>query len=214
MAARLTTYVVVGIVAATLIAGLIVGAQRDDSDGPVDLIVFNAKVYTADASGSTAEAVAIRGNQICALAATARSTASAVRRPCSSTLWAPRCFRDSTTRTWSSSTAGSGSMRSIWSIRPTSPRSRRASGRGPTRIPIARGSSAGDGLPNRFRAADRRVCCSMRWPNRPAYILSNDGRAAWVNTKALQFAGITRKTPNPAGGTSSGTHARANQPGC
>src|SRR3954470_17801679 len=64
MAARLTTYVVVGIVAATLIAGLIVGAQRDDSDGPVDLIVFNAAVYTADASGSMAEAVAIRGNQI------------------------------------------------------------------------------------------------------------------------------------------------------
>ena len=37
MAARLTTYVVVGIVAATLIAGLMVGAQRDDNDGPVDL---------------------------------------------------------------------------------------------------------------------------------------------------------------------------------
>ena len=42
MAARLTTFVVVGIVAATLIAGLIVGAQRDDSNGPVDLIVHNA----------------------------------------------------------------------------------------------------------------------------------------------------------------------------
>ena len=64
MAARLTTYVVVAIVAATLIAGLIVGAQRDDSDGPVDLIVFNAKVYTADGSAKMAEAVAIRGNQI------------------------------------------------------------------------------------------------------------------------------------------------------
>ena len=64
MAARLTTYVVVAIVAATLIAGLMVGAQRDDSNGPVDLIVFNAKVYTADASGTMAEAVAVRGNQI------------------------------------------------------------------------------------------------------------------------------------------------------
>ena len=64
MAARLTTYVVVAIVAATLIAGLMVGAQRDDNDGPVDLIVFNAKVYTADSSGTMAEAVAVRGNQI------------------------------------------------------------------------------------------------------------------------------------------------------
>jgi predicted amidohydrolase YtcJ len=64
MAARLTTYLVVGIVAATFIAGLIVGAQRDDYEGPVDLIVHNAQVYTADAADRTAEAVAIRGNQI------------------------------------------------------------------------------------------------------------------------------------------------------
>jgi predicted amidohydrolase YtcJ len=63
MAARLTTYLVVAIVATTFIAGLIVGAQRDDSDGPVDLIVHNATVYTAD-RGTIAEAVAIRGNQI------------------------------------------------------------------------------------------------------------------------------------------------------
>ena len=62
MAARLTAYVVVGIVAATLIAGLI--AQRDDTDGPVDIIIHNAKVYTAGTNGTMAEAVAIRGNQI------------------------------------------------------------------------------------------------------------------------------------------------------
>ena len=64
MAARLTAYLVVAIVAATLIAGLIVGAQRDDNDGPVDLIVTNANIYTADRRGTTAEAVAVRGNQI------------------------------------------------------------------------------------------------------------------------------------------------------
>src|SRR4026207_167468 len=52
-AARLTTYLVVSIVAATLIAGLIVGAQRDDDDGPVDLIVHNATPYTADRRGAT-----------------------------------------------------------------------------------------------------------------------------------------------------------------
>src|SRR5262245_34009441 len=63
MAARLTTYLVVGIVAATLIAGLIVRAQRDDSDGPVDLIVHNAVVFTGDKSHE-AEAVAVRANQI------------------------------------------------------------------------------------------------------------------------------------------------------
>jgi len=64
MAARLATFLVAGIVGVTLIAGLIVGAQRDDNSGPVDLIVHNAKVYAADDLGSMAEAVAIRGNKI------------------------------------------------------------------------------------------------------------------------------------------------------
>src|SRR3954463_13119054 len=64
MAARLATFLVAGIVGVTLIAGLIVGAQRDDSSGPVDLIVHNAKVYAADDLGTMAEAVAIRGNKI------------------------------------------------------------------------------------------------------------------------------------------------------
>ena len=63
MAARLTAYLVALIVGTTLIAGLIVGAQRDDQ-GPVDLIVLNGRVYTADGNGTMAEAVAVQGNKI------------------------------------------------------------------------------------------------------------------------------------------------------
>ncbi len=79
MAAKLTTYLVVAIVAATLIAGLIVGAQRDDTEGPVDLIVQNAKVFTADRDSAMAEAVAIRGNQILRVGSTREI--SRLRRP-------------------------------------------------------------------------------------------------------------------------------------
>src|SRR5204862_3231458 len=43
---------------------LIVGAQRDDDSGPVDLIIHNARVYAADDLGTIADAVAIRGNKI------------------------------------------------------------------------------------------------------------------------------------------------------
>src|SRR5260221_8379130 len=64
MAARLATFLVGAIVAGTLIAGLIVGAQRADDSGPVDLIIHNAKVYVADDLGTIADAVAIRGNKI------------------------------------------------------------------------------------------------------------------------------------------------------
>ena len=65
MAARLTGYLVVGIVCVTFIAGLIVGAQRDD-DGPVDLIVHNAVVFTGEVSApeDMPQAIAVRANQI------------------------------------------------------------------------------------------------------------------------------------------------------
>src|SRR5918992_6225163 len=63
MATRLTTVLVAVIVGATFIAGLIVGAQRDDASGPVDLIIVNGKVYPGG-GGDLQEAVAVRGNQI------------------------------------------------------------------------------------------------------------------------------------------------------
>jgi predicted amidohydrolase YtcJ len=37
-------------------------------------------------------------------------------------------------------------------------------------------------------------------PDRPVYLESKDGHSAWVNSKALQAAGITRDTPDPQGG--------------
>ena len=63
MAARLVAYLVACIVGVTLIAGLIVGAQRED-DGAVDLIVVNARVYSGNGTTDLAEAVAVRGNKV------------------------------------------------------------------------------------------------------------------------------------------------------
>jgi predicted amidohydrolase YtcJ len=37
-------------------------------------------------------------------------------------------------------------------------------------------------------------------PDRPVYLKSADGHTAWVNSNALELAGITRDTPDPAGG--------------
>lgn len=37
-------------------------------------------------------------------------------------------------------------------------------------------------------------------PDRPAYLVANDGHSAWVNSKALALAGITRDTIDPPNG--------------
>lgn len=38
-------------------------------------------------------------------------------------------------------------------------------------------------------------------PDRPAYVESSDGHSAWVNSKALELAGISAETPDPPNGT-------------
>ena len=179
MAARLTTYVVVGIVAATLIAGLIVGAQRDDNDGPVDLIVFNGKVYTADASGSMAEAVAVRGNQI--LRVGSNREINRLRRPQTVVVDALGAavlpgFNDADVQF----IAGGLGLDTIDLLDAASRRMkcRRASGCGPRRTRIVRGWSAVDGTRRRSGPADRRGNCSMR-PSpigRPSFCRTTDAR--------------------------------------
>jgi predicted amidohydrolase YtcJ len=63
MAARLTAFLVAIIVGISVVAGLIVGAQRE-ADPAVDLLVYNGRVYTGDPDAPIAEAVAVRGNRI------------------------------------------------------------------------------------------------------------------------------------------------------
>jgi predicted amidohydrolase YtcJ len=202
MAARLTAYVVVGIVAATLIAGLIVGAQRDDTDGPVDVIVHNAKVYTAGPDAAMAEAVAIRGNQI--LRVGSEREIMRLRRPQTSMIDAKGAavipgFNDAhldfiagglsldrvdlvdaatldevqaRIKVWATSHADSP-----WVL-----------GQGWNAEPL------GTSLPTR-QQLDAIV------PDRPVQIVSYDGHTSWVNTLALKLASITRKTKDPVRGT-------------
>jgi len=46
---------------------------------------------------------------------------------------------------------------------------------------------------------DRRLLDSVV-PDRPVYLESSDGHSAWVNSLALETSGVTKATPNPAGG--------------
>jgi predicted amidohydrolase YtcJ len=202
MAARLTTYVVVGIVAATLIAGLMVGAQRDDNDGPVDLIVYNGKVYTADASGLIAEAVAVRGNQI--LRVGSNREINRLRRPQTVVVDAlggavlPG-FNDAGARFIDGGIALDWvDLRGATTVEEIQARIRTWAEAHPERPWIVgRGWSA-----KSLAVTPSRQLLDAAVADRPAYMLSVDGQAAWLNTPALERAGLTSHTVIPADGTS------------
>jgi len=49
-------------------------------------------------------------------------------------------------------------------------------------------------------AAPRKADLDALVPDRPAFLWSRDGHSAWVNSRALDIAGISAATPDPAGG--------------
>jgi predicted amidohydrolase YtcJ len=202
MAARLAAYVVVAIVAATLIAGLIVGAQRDDSDGLVDLIVTNAEVYTADRRGTMAEAVAIRGNQIIRVG-TNREIAR-LQRPQTVVVDARGGtvipgFNDAHLQLIDGGlTLASIDLAGAESVAETLERIGAWAAANPgSAWVVGRGWSAEHfrgGLPSR-QLLDSVV------KDRPALMYGADKSSVWVNSKALHAAQLSRRTADPADGT-------------
>ena len=45
-----------------------------------------------------------------------------------------------------------------------------------------------------------RASLDKYFPDRPVFLLNAEGHSAWVNTKALKIAGVTKDTPDPYGG--------------
>lgn len=201
MASRLATIIVVLIVGATLVAGLIVRAQRDDDTGPVDLIVFNGNVYTADGSGQFQEAVAVRGNQV--LKVGTNREIKRLRRAQTTVIDAHGGavvpgFNDSHVHFLEGGLALSNVdlldattlesiQEKIKSFATENPDRPWVIGRGWYYAPFP------GGLPTR-QILDALV------PDRPAYLTCYDGHTGWANSKALALAGITRRTPNPKNG--------------
>lgn len=199
MAARLATFLVAAIVGTTLIAGLIVGAQRDDNSGPVDLIVHNAKVYVADDSGTMAEAIAIRDNKI--LRVGSEREIMRHRRPQTTVIDAKGAavlpgFVDA----HASLVAGGLSRESVQLFGATTLDEIR------TRIAAWSESRpdapwvTGIGWSVDAVSDPARAQLDAIVGDRPVRLLSQDGKTLWVNTKALAAAGITRRTESPAHG--------------
>src|SRR5262245_59593148 len=200
MAARITAYLVALIVGTTFIAGLIVGAQRDDA-GPVDLIVVNGKVYTADGNGTMAEAVAVQGNKILKVGTTReiqrlRRAQTIVVDARGGTVLPG--FNDAHTHLLSGGLSlGEIDLLDAKTLEDVEASIRTWAALNPDRAWVTgRGwyyDAFVGGLPTR-QILDALV------PDRPAYLTSYDGHSAWANTRALKLADITRRTANPAHG--------------
>jgi predicted amidohydrolase YtcJ len=200
MASRVATIIVVVIVAATLVAGLIVRAQRDD-EGPVDLLVFNGRVHTGEAGAAVQEAIAVQGNRILKIGTNRelkrlRRAQTVVVDAHGATILP--AFNDSHVHFLGGSLALDGidllGAKTLEDIQTTirayaeaNPDRDWVIGRGWFYAPFP------GGLPTR-QQLDALV------PDRPAYLECYDGHTAWVNTKALEIAGITRRTKNPKNG--------------
>ena len=193
MAARLATILVAAIVGTTLIAGLIVGAQRDDSSGPVDLIIHNARVYAADDLGTMAEAIAIRGNKI--LKVGSEREIMRYRRPQTALLDAKGAavlpgFDDAHASFVARGLAGDTvQLFGAADLDDVRERIESFAASHPDATWIT-----GYGWSHDTLGEPTRLQLDAVVSDRPVALLSEDGAALWLNTRALTAAGITRRT--------------------
>jgi predicted amidohydrolase YtcJ len=200
MATRVTTFLVVFIVAATFIAGLIVGAQRDDASGPVDLIIVNGKVYPG-CGAALQEAVAVRGNQI--LRVGTNREVKRLRRPQTIVLDAHGAavlpgLNDSHVQLMTGAlTLDQLNLAPATTIDDIETELRHYAEGEPERPWLLGRNGDADLLTSNVPA---REILDGAVQERPVLVTSADGNVAWANSRALELAGITRKTRNPQSG--------------
>ncbi len=200
MAARLATYLVVAIVAGTFIAGLIVGAQRADDSGPVDLIIHNARVYAADDLGTMADAVAIRGNKI--LKVGGEREILRYRRPQTTVIDAKGAavlpgFDDAHVSLIAGGLGREGVQ--LFGAATLAEVEARLTEWAETRPDAAWITGSGWSY-DLFADQPTRTQLDAALRDRPVQLLSQDGQALWLNSKALAAAHITRRTADPVHG--------------
>jgi len=200
MAARLATILVVVIVGATLIAGLIVGAQREDNSLPVDLIIHNAKVYEADDAGTITDAVAIRDNKIVHVGS--EREIMRYRRAHTNVIDAHGAavlpgFDDAHVSLIEGGLTRDGvQLFGATSINDVSARITAWAEAHPDAPWLTGGGWSYDS----FADLPTRATLDGLVSDKPARLLSQDGNALWVNSKALDAADITKRTREPKGG--------------
>jgi predicted amidohydrolase YtcJ len=180
------------------------GGWNDTRGGRADLVIHGGPIYTVDSVRTWAEAVAIKGDRIVYVGSSRGAAAWIVPDKTrvidlEGRMLLP-AFQDAHIHPISGGLSYSAGC-AVYDLMTKEAYVHKVAECAQSRPPGAwvRGDGwamsafAPTGIPDR-KLLDAAV------PDRPVYLESSDGHSAWVNTRALRLAGITRDTPDPAGG--------------
>jgi predicted amidohydrolase YtcJ len=172
-----------------------------NADRAADLVLTGGHVHTVDDAGPRAEAVAVRGERIVAVGGAAEVAEWIGPRTrvvdLAGRLLLPG-FQDAHIHP-----IGGGLDRVECDVRESRGREAvvetiRAYAEAHPELPWIVGS--GWYMADFANGTPRREDLDAAVPDRPAYLPNRDGHSSWVNTRALEIAGITADTPDPVGG--------------
>ena len=183
---------------------LLAGCTRSDTPEPpgADMVLTNGRIYTVDASRSWAEAVAVTDGRISfvgsAAAAEGMVGANTTLVDLGGRMMLP-AFQDSHVHP-----IGAGIEASRCDLNSIDDLAgyRAAIGEYAAANPDVEWITGGGWSMSVFGpgGSPSKTIIDELVPDRPVYLSSRDGHSGWANSRALEIAGITRDTPDPADG--------------
>ena len=172
-----------------------------EANGNVDLVFTNGSVYTVDAARSWAEAVAVQGDRIVAVGSNADVEglvgAGTEVIDLHGRMLLPG-FQDAHVHpVWGGLDLLRCSMNEAGSASECEAIIATYADAHPDAAWILGGGWSMDAFPGGTPTKD---VLDRLVPDRPVFLPNRDGHSAWVNTRALEVAGVTRDTPDPADG--------------
>jgi len=190
--------------AALLLTGALAApGVRAAAQVPADLVLLHGRVYTVDGSQPWAQAVAVRGDRIVAVGSDAQ--VGALRGPDTRVvdlhgrLVTPGFIDSHVHFIEGAHYLTQLGLRDVTTLKETQRRVAAFAQAHPQAAWI-RGEGFSYGYPDMPQGAFRRQSLDEVAGGRPVLLTSGMAHAAWANSEALRRAGITRATPDPAGG--------------
>jgi predicted amidohydrolase YtcJ len=189
--------------AAVIALSLAWAVQSSAAEPPVDLLLVHGRIYTVDAAQPWAEAVAIRGDRIVAVggdAALMRLQGAKTRViDLKGQLLTPGFIDTHVHFIEGARYLSNVALRDATTMAQITERVEHFAREHPQAAWI-RGEGFSYGYPDLPGGAFHRQLLDRAAGGRPVVLTSGMAHAAWANSAALKAAGITRDTPNPAGG--------------